>query len=141
MKKSSIRFSAVFLLLALLWTTLPACCPSGVWKDNFNAVYNLITLYPSDRSLPNQVTGTVDTRDAGCGVWNVRPPEPGEPYDPTKDVIFVGVNPSPNPADNCCYRYLFQGISDFSCLTIIGEFETIGGKCNEQGDMYLEVVQ
>ena len=141
MKKRSIHNLGAFLLLGLLCTGLPSCCPSGAWVDNFNALYNLITVPPDVPGSLLQVSGTVDTRGAGCGIWSIRPPKPGEIYDPINPVVFVGENPSPNPLDNCCYRYLFQGnTSGAGCLTILGEFETIGGKCEESGSMFLEVV-
>lgn len=131
----------LFILLFFLAFGLQACCPSGTWKDNFDAIYQLLSTPPPALGLPIQVVGSVDTRGLGCGIWDVRPPLPGEPYDPTAEVVFYAVNPYPDPNDNCCYAYRFEGKEEaIGCVLFIGDYETVGGKCSQSGQMFLEVV-
>jgi hypothetical protein len=128
-----------FFLLGLVSIVFPACCPTGAWEDNFGRFYSLVTLAPTEEDQPFLTTGQADTRDLGCGVWNVRPPRPGEPaVDPENPVAFVVENPNPNPADLCCYAFRFDGsITGGGCLLIIGEYENVGGKCEQSGQMFL----
>lgn len=118
-----------------------ACCPSGVWQDNYGSVYNILTTPSEEQPGVLETTGYVDAfPDAGCGLWDIRPPQ-GEQYDPTKSVVFVAQNRQPNPTDACCYAFLFEGDPAGSgCLYVGGSYRNIGGKCTGQGEMYLQVV-
>ena len=141
MKRTAGARFGLFILLALLALVFQACCPSGVWKDNFDALYQILTTPPPTLGLPNQIIGFVDTRDIGCGVWNVRPPLTGEPWDPLAEVVFYAVNPYPDPNDNCCYAYRFEGKAEGpGCILFIGDYETVGGKCSQSGQMFIEAV-
>jgi hypothetical protein len=133
----------VFLVFGLLSTTLPCCCPSGAWVDNFGSLYSIVTFSPAEFDQPFLTTGVVDTRDTGCGVWSIRPPAEGEPaVDPENPVAWVAENPHPNPADQCCYALRFDGqIVGSGCDLILGEYRNVGGKCEQSGQMFLQAVQ
>ncbi len=132
---------AAFILLFL--GLLPACCPSGAWVDNFGSLYSIVTFSSDEAGSSLQTTGVVDTRQIGCGVWTLRPPGEGEaPVDPENPIAWVVENPNPNPADACCYAFRFDGrITGSGCLLIVGEYHTVGGKCEQSGQMLLELVQ
>jgi hypothetical protein len=132
----------LFFVLSLISMLFSACCPSGAYDDNFGRFYTLVTL-PTDDALQTFATsGTVDTRDMGCGVWNIRPPGEGEdPVEPG-DTSWVAVNPNPNPADQCCYAFRFDGQgADSECDVILGEYRNVGGKCEQSGQMFLRPAQ
>jgi hypothetical protein len=142
MKANRERTALSIILPALLLGVLPACCPSGAFVDNFGALYEILTAPPPLEGMPFQTSGTVDTRSLGCGVWNVRPPLPGEPYDPQYAVVFYAENPAPDPDDNCCYAFRFQGNQQNpECGLITGVYQSVGGKCTISASMYLEAVQ
>ena len=132
-------FCVVLGLVSILFS---ACCPSGAFEDNFGRFYTLVTL-PTDNSLQTFITsGTVDTRDMGCGVWNIRPPGELEPPVEPGDTAFVAVNPNPNPADQCCYAFRFDGRETGSgCVLILGDYLNVGGKCEQSGQMFLQSTQ
>jgi|GEM_PF-2838325 len=137
-----IRFLFVLGLVSMLFS---ACCPSGALEDNFGRLYTLVTL-PTDESLQTMVTtGTVDTLDMGCGVWNIRPPGELEPPVEPGDTAFVAVNPNPNPADQCCYAFRFDGqvtVCSSTFTLVLGEYENVGGKCDPvPGQMFLQTAQ
>lgn len=134
-----IRF---FLVLGLVSMLFSACCPSGPFEDNFGRFYTLATI-PTDDSLQTfDTVGTVDTRDMGCGVWDIRAPIDGEPPVEPGDTAFVAVNPNPNPADQCCYAFRFDGqITGSGCTLILGEYLTDDGKCEQSGQMFLQSTQ
>jgi hypothetical protein len=128
--------------LTLLFAMLPACCPSGAFVDNFGSLYQILTSPPPLEGMPFQTSGTADTRSLGCGVWNVRPPLPGESYDSEYSVVFFVENPAPDPDDNCCYGFRFEGNQQNpQCGLITGVYQSVGGKCTISGAMYLEAVQ
>jgi len=121
---------------------LPCCCPSGVFVDNFNSLYQILTGPPPLKGMPFQTSGWVDTRGLGCGVWNIRAPLPGEPYDPQYAVVFYAENPSPDPNDNCCYAFRFDGNQqNTDCLLVTGTYRNLGGKCTGSAPMVLQAVQ
>lgn len=130
-------------VLGLVSALSAACCPTGAFEDNFGSLYSLVTLPTDDFNAPFLTTGAVDTRDMGCGVWSVRPPEPGEPaVDPDNPVAWVAVNPDPNPTDHCCYAFRFDGqITGSGCILILGEYRSVGGKCQQSGQMFLQAVR
>ena len=99
-----IRF---FLVLGLVSMLFAACCPTGAYEDNFGRFYTLVTLPTDDSNQTFRTTGWVDTRDWGCGVWDIQPEPPLDPDIPT--VQWLAVNPNPNPADQCCYAFRFDG--------------------------------
>jgi hypothetical protein len=138
---TGIRF---FLLLGLVSSLFSACCPTGAFEDNFGRSYSLVTFPPTDYipgdEEPFLTTGVVDTGDMGCGIWNIRPPLPGEPaVDPENPVALVAENPNPNPADQCCYAFRFNGqVTGSGCVLILGEYENVGGKCQQSGQMFLQ---
>ncbi len=127
-----IRFLFVLGLVTILCA---ACCQTGAFEDNFGRFYSLVTIPTDDFLQPFNTSGTVDTLDMGCGVWNIRPPldgeppiEPGEPVDTT----FVAVNPNPNPADQCCFAFRFDGeavVCTNDYKLVLGEYLNVGGKC------------
>jgi hypothetical protein len=127
------------VLLGLFFLLVPACCPTGAWEDNFGRFYSIVTNPSMDFGQPTQTTGTVDTRDMGCGVWSIRPPGEGEPPVATGDVAWVAENPNPNPADQCCYAFRFDGeVTGSGCSVIVGEYRNLGDKCQGQsGEMFL----
>lgn len=134
-----IRF---FFVLGLVLILFAACCPTGAYEDNFGRFYTLVTI-PTDDSLQTfATTGTVDTRDWGCGIWNIRPPGELEPPAEPGDIAWVAVNPNPNPADQCCYAFRFDGeVTGSGCVLILGEYENVGGKCQQSGQMFLQSSQ
>jgi len=134
-----IRF---LFVLGLVFILCGACCPTGAFEDNFGRFYSLVTI-PTDDSLQTfNTSGTVDTRDMGCGVWNIRPPGELEPPVEPGDTAWVAVNPNPNPADQCCYAFRFDGRQAGSgCILILGEYENVGGKCFQSGQMFLQSPQ
>ena len=137
------KLSWRFLVLPVLGlAVLPAaCCPSGVFVDNFNSLYQILTAPPPLSGLPFQTSGWVDTRGLGCGVWNVRAPLPGEPYDPQYAVVFYAENPTPDPNDNCCYGFRFDGNQQTpECRVVSGAYSNVGGKCTASGSMTLQAV-
>ena len=133
----------LFLLLGLVPVFFPACCPSGTYDDNFGRSYSLVTVPIEAFEEPFLTSGSVDTRDMGCGVWSIRPPAEGEPpVDPNYPVAWVAVNPNPNPADQCCYAFRFDGkVTGSGCSVIIGTYRNTGGKCEGSGAMYLVSAQ
>ena len=137
-KTNSIRliFWAFPMVLVL---SAAACCPSGVWIDNFKNVYYIVSNPSPTPGLPRQTEGNVDTRGFGCGVWPIRPLTQGDPVDPNDMVGWIAENPYPNANDKCCYSFLFKGNeTEAACLTIMGQFQNIGGKCHQSGPMILE---
>jgi len=136
----TVIFSWVPILVLGLCLTLSACCPSGIWLDNFGNQYRLLTLSAPSPDEPRDIEGTVDTLGFGCGIWTVRNLLPDEPYDPANRVAFVAENPSPSPYDNCCYAFRFDGNeTGLGCVAISGQYQTVGGKCNQSGPVILEV--
>ena len=136
-----IRFLFVLGLVSMIFS---ACCPSSppFYEDNFGRLYTLLTTPGPDFEQPLQTIGLVDTRDMGCGVWNIRPPLDGEPPVEPGDTAFVAVNPNPNPADQCCYAFRFDGRETGSgCILILGEYRNVGGKCEQFGQMFLQSTQ
>ena len=132
----------LLFLLGFVSTLFPACCPTGAWEDNFRRVYSLVTLSPIEENQPFLTTGVVDTRDMGCGIWTIRPPLPGEPAVREGYTAFVAENPNPNPADLCCYAFRFDGqVAGSGCLLILGEYQSVGGKCEQSGQMFLQSLQ
>ncbi len=136
------------LITFLVGFTLSACCPSGVWEDNFGSVYQLMTLPIEEpdgsQSSSFQTVGTVDTMDMGCGVWEIRIPTATEmPADHDQfNLIWVAENPNPNPADQCCSALVFKGDSAGSyCNLLTGAYTNIGNKCTKSGSMYLQRLQ
>jgi hypothetical protein len=131
-----------FFVLGMVSMLFPACCPTGAFEDNFGRFYTLVTI-PTDDSLQTfQTSGTVDTRGMGCGVWNIRPPLDGEPPVEPGDTAWVAVNPNPNPADQCCYAFRFDGqVAGSGCAVILGEYQNVGGKCQQSGQMFLQTAQ
>jgi hypothetical protein len=73
-----------FVVIGLASMLFSACgCPTGFYDDNFGRFYTLLTT-PTDDSLQTFTTaGTVDTRDWGCGIWEIRPEPPLDPAIPT----------------------------------------------------------
>jgi len=61
------------------------------------------------------------------------------------------VNPNPNPADQCCYAFRFDGqFAGSGCILILGEYLNVGGKCKPildddgepiPGQMFLQSAQ
>jgi len=147
--KTDMGYTAKNLLIPLLMgLTLSACCPSGVWQDNFGSIYQLLTLpiVESDVSPRSsfETVGSIDTMDMGCGVWQIRSPTAAEmPADHDQfDFIWVAENPAPNPADQCCSAVLFKGDSAGSyCDLLTGEYTNIGDKCTQSGSMYLQSLE
>ncbi len=127
-------------LLTVLSTALGACCPSGAWIDNFGSLYSIVTLSPGGFDQPFLTTGVVDTIELGCGLWNIRPPAPGEPpVTEENPVAWVAENRNPNPADQCCYAFRFDGqVTGSGCGLVVGEYRNVGGKCEQTGQMFLQ---
>jgi hypothetical protein len=134
-----IRF---FSCLGLVTLLISACCPTGPFEDNFGRLYALVTI-PTDDSLQTfETSGTLDTGDWGCGLWSIRPPGELEPPVAPGDIAFVAVNPSPNPADQCCYAFRFDGrLAGSGCTVILGEYQDVGGTCEQRGQMFLQSAQ
>jgi hypothetical protein len=128
----------LFFALGIFLLFFPACCPTGAWEDNFGRVYSIVTTPSPDLDQPILTSGTVDTMDLGCGVWPIRPPGEGEPPQAPGDVAWVAENPNPNPADQCCYAFRFDGqVTGSGCSVIIGAYQNVGGKCQQSGEMFL----
>jgi hypothetical protein len=126
----------IFLFLL----TVSACCPSGIWLDNFGNQYQILTFPSSVPDTARETSGSVDTLGWGCGIWNIRPLNPGEPYDPANAIAFVAENLQPTPYDNCCYAFRFEGNeTNLGCVALSGQYQTVGGKCNQSGSMVIEV--
>jgi len=52
------------------------------------------------------------------------------------------VNPNPNPADQCCYAFRFDGqVAGSGCVVILGDYRNVGGKCQQSGQMFLQTAQ
>jgi hypothetical protein len=132
-----------FFVLGMVSMLFPACCPTGAFEDNFGRFYTLVTIPTDDSLQTTATTGTVDTRDMGCGVWPIRPPgELEPPVDPENPIAWVAVNPNPNPADQCCYAFRFDGqVAGSGCAVILGEYQNVGGKCQQSGQMFLQTAQ
>ncbi len=134
--KSIIRY---FFLFCIFFTG--ACCPTGAWEDNFGNEYNLASVPPA--SIFDPVVGTmgnVDLSPSNCGIWTVRPPSELEPPPlSTTTIVWIAVNPAPDPTDGCCYAIRFEGNSTdiFQCNRIEGIFQNVGGKCDQIGFMSL----
>lgn len=142
MKENRDGTALSIILPTLLLAVLSACCPSGAFVDNFGSLYQILTTPPPLQGMPPQTSGTADTRGLGCGVWNVRPPLPGEPVDPQYGVVFYAENPAPDPGDNCCYAFRFDGNEENQeCRLITGVYQSVGGKCTVSGSMYIQAVQ
>jgi len=122
---------------------LVSCCPTGVFEDSFGSIYQLATEphIGNDPFNPTyETSGYVDTGEMGCGVWNIRSPVGTErPPDYRQfDVIWIAENPHPDAADNCCQAFLFKGNSEGdTCNLIFGQYESIGTKCTQSGEMNL----
>ncbi len=121
-----------------------ACCPSGVWLDDFGNQYQIVTAPSLDpMSTPRVTGGSMDTRGWGCGIWDVRPLDPAqypdETYKPGYQLAFVAVNPHPSPYDSCCYKFRFDGNETSpGCVAVEGQYESRDGKCNQSGPLVLE---
>jgi len=136
--RASSRLRVPILVLCLGFLSA-ACCPSGVWLDNFGNQYQLLTFPATAPDSPRDSAGSVDTLGFGCGVWQIRNLNPDEPYDPSYSIAFVAENPYPNPYDNCCYAFRFDGNeTGLGCVALLGEYRTVGGKCNQSGPLIIE---
>ncbi len=121
-----------------------ACCPSGVWEDNYGNIYSLASI-PSRNFLfaPVGTFGTVDITATDCGTWEVRPLNEFDPPPlPATTIVWIAENPEPNPMDGCCYAIRFEGWSanGLQCTRITGMFNNVGGKCTQAGNMFLDVM-
>jgi hypothetical protein len=131
---------SLWVPIFLCCLTVSACCPSGIWLDNFGNQYQILTFPSSVPDTARETAGSVDTLGWGCGIWEIRPLNPGEPYDPANEIAFVAENPQPTPYDNCCYAFRFDGNeTSLGCVTLSGQYQTIGGKCDQSGSMVIEV--
>jgi hypothetical protein len=143
--RTSIRFRRLqaLLILGLVPAILQACCPSGAWLDNFGSLYSIVTISPTEPDQPFLTSGVADTIGLGCGLWTIRPPAAGEPgVDPENPVAWVAENRRPNPADQCCYAFRFDGqVTGSGCSLIVGEYRNVGGKCEGSGQMFLQIAQ
>lgn len=152
-RKEDSRGIRFLLVLGLVSVLSSACCPSGAWEDNFGRSYSFVTL-PDNLDDPDSLFtgpfsmfGTVDTKDLGCGVWSIS----GEAISDLTNryiVSFVADNPNKNPADQCCYNFLFEGERRGSgCVIIFGTYEADYGyeagqkKCSQSGEMFLVSAQ
>ncbi len=130
------------ILVLGLCLCAPACCPSGVWLDNFGNQYQILTFPATAPDTARDTAGSVDTLGFGCGIWNIRNLNPDEPYAPANKVSFVAENPYPSPYDNCCYAFRFDGNeTGLGCVALSGQYQTTGGKCEQAGPMIIEVFQ
>lgn len=130
-------------LLLLCVVILPSCCPSGVWEDNFGFIYQLFTVQPGENLVPWITTGVMDTGEMACGIWKVRNLRLRElPVAPGTEIAFIAQNENPNPTDHCCYAFRFEGNpEDGDCFFVTGTYWSVGGKCQQSGPMYLDVIR
>ena len=138
MQGTSTKALRVSLILLSIWMALPACCPTGIYQDNFGAVYELFTDFRSTEEEDTFVVlGTVDTREIGCGVWTLA--GTSRKLVEERRVEWIVTNPNPNPRDACCNAFHFEGqVTDATCSFISGEYAMTGGKCTQSDPMYLE---
>ena len=138
MQGTSTKALRVILILSSIWMALPACCPTGIYEDNFGAVYQLFTDFGSPEDDAFAVLGTADTGEIGCGVWTLA--GTSRKLDVGRFVEWKVTNPNQNPMDACCYEFQFVSDPvDPDCLYISGEYAMTGGKCTQSGPMFLEV--
>ncbi len=133
-----LRHFLVVSLASLLFAS-SCTCPTGGFEDNFGRFYSLVTVLQPDFGVPVGTSGTLDTLDWGCGIWNITPLEPLNPENP---IAWQAENPNPNPADQCCYAFRFDGhTAPGGCAVILGTYESVGGKCEQSGQMFLQTAQ
>jgi len=139
MKPNQDSYLRLWVPALLLCLCAFSCCPSGIWLDNFGNRYQILTVPTGSPDTARITGGSVDTQGWGCGIWEIRPLTPQEPYDPAYSIAFVAENPYPSPYDNCCYAFRFDGNETSpGCVALMGRFEARDGKCNQSGSMLIE---
>ncbi len=130
-----------FLILSILF--IGACCPSGVWEDNYGNIYSIVSIPPGNLIFgPVRTYGTVDITDSGCGTWEIRPlNEFDTPPLPASNIVWIAENPEPDQTGECCDAVRFEGysLSRLQCDRIIGVFHNLGRRCTQSGNMFLDV--